>query len=435
MLGPLGARVRRTGHATRLILGAGALVALAACSTFSFGPETTPTPGIAPISGQTLGTGPVRVALLLPLSSLSQAGLTEIGTSMRNAAELAVETLSARAGTNGTPIPFNITILIKDTQGDPSVARAQATQALSEGARLIIGPLRAESISAVAPVARSAGVPVIGFSSNSVAAAPGVYLMNVLPNNELRRSLSYAAIVGRRQAFAAIVPNNDYGRLQEAAFRQEAANLGLTVRAIYQYTNEQEATNAAAQLAPFIKDGSIDAVFLPDHNQAPSLANLLQQNGIDTTSIQIIGSANWDGVESVNVTPSLAGAIYPAVVAQPYNSILQPYQQRYGTQPNVLAPLAYTAIALANAQSLALSEPAYQQAALTTGVGFTLYGQRFFFNADGTSRFDLVIKQVQSGAAQQSGVAQIVGEPALITCGAIFAGQPECAGPISSAVQ
>jgi ABC-type branched-subunit amino acid transport system substrate-binding protein len=419
----------------KLTAAAGAVAALAACSSFSFGPDFgTTTTGVTPVSGQTLGTGPVRVALLLPLSGISQAGLTEIGISMRNAAELAVETLSTRTGTSGAAVPFNITILVKDTQGDPNVARSQVSQALSEGARLIIGPLRAESISAIAPITRSAGVPVIGFSSNSVAAAPGVYLMNVLPDNELRRSLSYAAVNGSR-AFSAIVPNNEYGRLQEAAFRQVAANLDLTVRAIYQYSNEQDATNAAAQLAPFIKDGSIDAVFLPDHNQAPSLANLLQQNGVDTTSIRIIGSANWDGFEPVNVTPSLAGAIYPAVVAQPFNTILQPYQQRYGASPNVLAPLAYTAIALANAQSLALSEPPYQTQALTTSVGFTLYGQRFFFNADGTSKFDLVVKQVQTGAAQQSGVAQIVDGPALISCGAIFAAQSECIGstPIAAA--
>src|SRR5690606_31433245 len=130
------------------------------------------------------------------------------------------------------------------------------------------GPLRADQVSAAGGVARSAGIPLIGFSNNSGAAQPGVYLLNVLPASETRRSLGYAKSTGKR-AFAGLFPNSDYGRIQQSAFTQAAADLGLRVVGVYTFGSETEARAVVQQLAPLLQSGQVDTLFLPDRATAP----------------------------------------------------------------------------------------------------------------------------------------------------------------------
>lgn len=110
----------------------------------SGGPSVAPAPvapqNPAPPSGDTFGTGPKRVALILPLTQ--QGGPSAVGMSLRNAAELAV----SESGQNA------ITVLVKDDQSSPEGARAAAEAAVAEGAEVIIGPLYAGNVREVGRV-------------------------------------------------------------------------------------------------------------------------------------------------------------------------------------------------------------------------------------------------------------------------------------------
>ena len=99
---------------------------------------------------------------------------------------------------------------VKDTGTTAQGAAQAASQAVSEGASLIIGPLRSDQVREVAGVTRSAGINVIAFSNNPGAAQPGVYLLNVLPGSETHRSLGYARAQGRK-AFAGLFPTSSAG--------------------------------------------------------------------------------------------------------------------------------------------------------------------------------------------------------------------------------
>src|SRR5262245_23726151 len=106
---------------------------------------------------------PVKVGVLVPLSSQGHPGL--IAKSLKQAAELA---LFERDNPN-------LQLLIKDDQGTPEGAKAAAEDVLNRGATLILGPLYAKSVAAVAPVARKAGVPVVAFSTDSTVTGQGGY--------------------------------------------------------------------------------------------------------------------------------------------------------------------------------------------------------------------------------------------------------------------
>mgnify|MGYP000031200103 CR=1 FL=1 len=55
-------------------------------------------------------------------------------------------------------LPGNITVVLKDTGPTPAGATQAASQAVQEGASVILGPLRAEQVTAAGAVARAAGL-------------------------------------------------------------------------------------------------------------------------------------------------------------------------------------------------------------------------------------------------------------------------------------
>ena len=377
----------------RLGAGASVLALLAACDTTSF--NMAPIGGTAGAAtgnpGQSFGNGPVRVALLLPLTG--DAALAAVGISMANAAQLAMDYVQA-----SPKIGDNITLVLKDTGATAQGAEAQASAAVAEGAALILGPLRADQVEAAGAVAKTANIPLIGFSNNSTAAAPGVYLLNVLPETEAHRSLGYALAHGRK-AIAGVFPNTDFGRVQQAAYQQTMSGLGLMSRGTFTFNSQNDMHNAVAQLAPQLSSGGIAALFMPDRATAPAVAALLQQAGVPQGKALLIGSADWDNDPTIAATPYLAGAIYPTVDDAGYRALSAEYTAKFGSTPHPLSTIAYTAVILANAAPLANAR--YGAAQLTMPGGFNGRDGVFRFLPSGQSQYALVVKQVAAGGAQR----------------------------------
>ena len=158
--------------------------------------------------GPTIGSGPVKVAVILPLTGSGAAQ----GASMRNAAEMAFADFENQ----------ELTLLVKDDRGTADGAREATQAALDEGAELIIGPLFAATVQSAGQVARQAGKPVIAFSTDASVASRGVYLLSFLAPAEVDRVIDHAADGGRRSV-AALIPETTYGSVVEAQFREAAA--------------------------------------------------------------------------------------------------------------------------------------------------------------------------------------------------------------------
>ncbi len=153
-----------------------------------------------------LGSGQVKVGLLLPLSASGNAGVA--AQSMRNSAELALAEFQ-------NP---NIQLLVKDDGGTAQGAQQGAQQALDEGAEIILGPLFALSVPAAAQLTRARGISMIAFSTDSSIAGRGVYLLSFLPESDVNRIVDYAASTGKR-SFASLLPEYAYGNAVEASFK------------------------------------------------------------------------------------------------------------------------------------------------------------------------------------------------------------------------
>lgn len=384
-----------------------ALFALAACSPVQIGsrvidfgggapaqsfPTQTASPILPTSAAQRFGHGPVQVALLLPLSG--DPALASVGQSLANASRLAIAFIEANPN-----IAENITITLRDTGTDVAGVTAAASAAASEGARLILGPLRSDQVTAAGAVARSSGIPLIGFSNNPTAASPGVYLLSVLPEMEMKRSLSWIKAQGRR-GIAGVFPATEFGQVQETAFRQQAIAAGFAPSAVYTFSSAAEAQGIVNQALPQIQKGLIDTLFLPDRATAPSFGVLLAQAGVAPDAVQIVGSADWEGDPAIAGSAQLAGAIYPAVDPAGLLAISADYQRQFGGQPHPLATLAYTATILANVKTLSLASPPYNPTLMTNGQGFNGRDGVFRFLSNGRAEYGLVLKRVAAGGTQ-----------------------------------
>ncbi len=81
---------------------------------------------------------------------------------------------------------------------------------------------------------------MIAFSTDSSVAGRGVYLLSFLPESDVNRIVDYAAGIGKR-SFAALVPDNAYGNVVEAAFKQAVGRKGGRVVAFEKYAADRSA--------------------------------------------------------------------------------------------------------------------------------------------------------------------------------------------------
>ena len=161
-----------------------------------------------------------RVGMLLPLSGAAQ----KQGEGLKNAALMALEDVR-------NP---NLVLQFYDTQSTASGARIAAENALNQNVRLILGPLTSEEASAIAPVARLRGVPVIAFSTSADFLQPGIYTLGLLVDEQVNRIVSFAAAQGR-QRLALLVPDNKTGMAAARAAVKAAESKGITVSRIAFY--------------------------------------------------------------------------------------------------------------------------------------------------------------------------------------------------------
>lgn len=336
--------------------------------------------------GTSIGTGQIKVALILPLSAAGNAGL--VAQSMKNAAELALAEFNAP----------NIQLLVKDDGGSSLGAQQAAQQALAEGAEIILGPLFAQSVQAAGQVARTRGVPVIAFSTDTSAATRGVNLLSFLPQSDVDRVVNYAFANGKR-SFAALVQDNAYGQVVEAAFREAVARRGGRVVALerYQFDQIQMQTpiKTIAQAA-----NQVDAILIADGpDAAPAVAQQLIANGVNPKRVQFLGTGLWDD-ERVFSDTALSGGWYPAPDPTGFRNFSNRYRQKYGQDPVRTATLSYDATALIAALVKTQGAQRFSPEVITSASGFAGIDGVFRFRQDGTNERGLAVFRVTPSGGQ-----------------------------------
>ena len=322
---------------------------------------------------------PARVALLLPLSS-PVAGNRAVAAALENAAELAIfDAKNPR-----------ILLMPRDDGGTPEKAVAAATKAINDGAEIIVGPLFATSVSAIAPVARAHHVPVVAFSSDRSVGGSGVYLLSFQPETEVSRIVSYAIQSGHSN-FAALIPNSPYGDKVNGAFRDSVMRAGGRIADVERFAERPELIGPATEQA--VKSGA-DAVLIAEGGPmleavAPSLAIA----GAKDRRTQLLGTGLWDDASTAH-EPMLQNGWFAAPPPNAFTGFVAHYRSVYGAAPPRIATLSYDALALV---ALLANGPPHQRftdAALTDPNGFSGIDGIFRFHPDGSAERGLAVLDI-----------------------------------------
>jgi branched-chain amino acid transport system substrate-binding protein len=373
----------------------GAATWLAGCSgTLNtndlFSKSTAPPPtamaqaAAPPPSSSRLGSGGVKVGLILPLSASGNAGTA--GQAMRNAAEMALAEFSEP----------NIALIAKDDGGTGQGAQQAAQQAMDEGAEVILGPLFAHSVTSARQVARSRGVPIIAFSTDTNVASSGVYLLSFLPESDVDRVVAYAISQGKR-SFIGLVPTNAYGTVVEGEFKQAVARRDGRVVALEHYADGKvsEAVRAVTQAA-----GRADAIFIPDGGEGvTNVVQALAGAGVNLRQFALLGTQLWEDPKIFS-NPALEGGWYPAPDPAGFGAFAGRYRTRYGQDPPRPAALAYDAVALVAALVKTQGSQRITNEVLTNPSGFAGIDGVFRFRNDGTNQRGLAILRVAPSGGQ-----------------------------------
>lgn len=380
-----------------------AILFLTACATDTRAPvRTGPAPSVTetppvqePLERRAVapphmqGREPVRIALLLPLSGAAPE-VTELARSLHDAAQLALFQIN-------NP---DLLLLPKDTGATIEGAERAAEEALSEGAELILGPLFAGQVQAIAPLATLNGVPVVSFSSDSAVAGNGVYILSFPAEAEVERVTRYAVTQGYSR-FAALIPTGAYGeRVREALVKNALANGVSVVDVVAYQPGAPDFLEPVRSLAIGHTEGfsPFDTVLIPEGGTTVrGLAPLLPYFDIDNREVKFLGTGLWDD-PSLWREPALIGGWFAAPDPTKRAAFSARFREVWGYHPQRISTLAFDAVTLAAA--LASDAPAgarYTPQRIASPDGFLGLDGIFRFGPDGVIERGLSVLEIVEG--------------------------------------
>lgn len=370
---------RKTSRAAIAML---AVVGLTACNSNLGGLGTGPSIDT---------TAPVPVALLVPYGA-GTAGEEGLARSLENAARMAMADLDG----------VQIDLRVYGTAGTPERAAAQATKAVNEGAKIILGPVFGAAANSAGVAVASRGVNVLSFSNNTEIAGGNVFVLGNTFENTAERVARYAASKGKSRVLV-VHAETAAGAIAETAVTRALARSGAQTIGSISYPASQEGLIETVPLiADAAKTGGANAIFFTADTVGglPLLSQLLPERGVKPSEFQYLGLTRWDIPQQTLALPGLQGGLFalpdPTLTAQFQNR----YSARYGTQPHPLAGLAYDGIAAIGALVKQGKSNALTGFGLTQNAGFVGVNGVFRLRSNGTNDRALAVAQIVNRQVQ-----------------------------------
>lgn len=357
----------------------GTVALLAGCKVIPKGPRDNPPPppSSGPSDGLPKDQQRQRIALLVPLTGPNAA----MGQSIANATTMAVLDTNAKT----------IRITTYDTAAGPADA---AGRAVKDGNRLILGPLLAEDVAAVAAIARSAKVPLITYSGETDVAARDVFVLGTNPANAIERVVSFAHSRGLNR-FALLAPKGSYGTRATTAYAAAVKAAGGTLVSTQTY---DRGNNSIVSAAGRLKaKGGFDAVMIADSGKYAALAAPALKR-IGSVSPRILGTELWSGELVLAKTPALRGAWFPAISDARFARFTESYRTRFGVAPYRISTFGYDSVLLAVriARDWRYGSP-FPVARLADRDGFLGLDGPFRFAPSGLGERALEVREARAG--------------------------------------
>ncbi len=358
------------------VLSAMALAACEPVGTGASGPET----------GQMIDPSqPVQVALLVPGGN---PDLDWLARSLSNSAKMAA----------GDARGANIDLRVYSAGSEPGAAVASANKAVAEGAKIILGPLFADSANAVGNAMAPQGINVLSFSNNTDIAGGNVFVLGNTFDNVADRLVRYGVGNGKRRILM-VAEDDAAGQVGAQAIQRAIQRNGATLAGSAVHPlSKQGIDGIIPNVTSAALSGNVDAVFLTANQGAvlPYLTDKLADAGVTSASVQMMGLTRWDQPSARLQLRGVQGSWF----AIPDMSLKAQFDQRYraahGETPHELGSLGYDGVAAIAALVRAGKRNALTTAGLTQNAGFAGVQGAFRLRRDGTNERALAVATVRN---------------------------------------
>lgn len=368
------------------------------------------------LSEKEIQKGPIKIAILLPLSGTS----ANTGQALLDAATLALfKSYDPR-----------IQLLPFDTLGSAEGARRAANQAVNAEVSVILGPLFSDASHEAGEIARKADIPMISFSNNKAVAGDGVYVLSFMPDQEVEQIIRYASQHGYKR-FAALIPEGAYGEIVLNSLSQAVAQWGGEITALEVYSSSADGVfqpvrrlaNYAERRRAYVNEqrflenlgggmaddvlksmehietiGEVpfDAVLVPEGGELlRNLIPLLPFFEVDPAKIKFLGTGLWDD-RSLTHEPPLKGGWYASSVPENTDVFYNDFNEVFHYQPPRIATLSFDAMSLVAALSRnEIERLRFAPSAFLNTNGFVGVDGIFRFSDLGISERKLAIVEIQ----------------------------------------
>ena len=335
-------------------------------------------------------TAPVTVALLVPGGSGAETE-TFLAANLENAARMAVTDLQ------------NVTIDLRVYNtggGNPQQAALVATQAVNDGAKIIVGPLFAEAAIAAGNAVAGRNVNVLAFSNNTTIAGGNVFILGPTFDNTANRLVQYANRQGQAR-YAVVHSETLAGELGRDAIANAVRNNGGELAAVRGYAPSQQGIAGSVNgIVDAVKQSGATATFLTGTPAGagadlPFILPALSAAGLNPDNQQFIGLTRWSANPQMVSITGAQGGIFALPDTNRSSLFETRYAAIYGETPHPLAGLAYDGIAAIGALLSAGNANALTANALTTPQGFQGTTGIFRLRRDGLNERGLAVAKIE----------------------------------------
>lgn len=341
--------------------------------------QGAPTSVTAAQANLTLGTGPTKVAMLLPLSAPGSTG--ENGRKMYDGARLAMADLGDKL----------LTLTIQDTRGDSGYAKDLAVKAITSGtAKVIIGPSELAATQHLAKLSGSKRPPVLALADN-FAGGPGVYSVRLSEADSAAAGAAAIASKGAKK-FVLMAPAGTDSSAIESRVANALSIYGATLAVTLPYS-VADGAKAVSDMGSLVDAPNAVVVASGDGSPAAVLA-ALKAKGIPGKAVTLIGTDRW--LERP-MDPLYEGAYIATLDQSETGPIADRFKATYNYQPDMNVAYAYDMVALSAGIASSAGPGGFSKQVLENTSGFRGSTGLFRFRADGSSQRSMPFFKVEKG--------------------------------------
>lgn len=307
----------------------------------------------------TMTTDATRVGILLPLSGEGRLA----GQRVLWGIELALDRLRTRYP------GLNITLRIRDTQGDSAVAGdALRTLVIEDHVIAVIGPLFSQVATDLAPLTEELSVPVISpyaRDSSFPFLSPYAFRNSLTDADQARFLADFAIRVRNLNRFAVLYPDESYGVSLKDAFIEQVIALEGEVVVVSAYPPDAKNFGQSIKRLGGIDDQSLgdllagsgtktamaetkpfEAIFLPGYYDRVGLM-VPELAFYNITNVQLLGTDGWNSEELVVIGENFVenaifvDGFFTDSTAPSVAAFVQQFLDRYEERPTLFAAQGY----------------------------------------------------------------------------------------------